>query len=409
NDFNKFGRTYSVQMQAEAPFRAQPEDLGSVYVRSSTTREMIPLKTLIRTSNVVGPEQLERFNGFLAAKVLGGGKPGVSSGEAIKAVEEVAESTLPEGYKIAWTGQAFQEKRTGRASAFAFSLAIVMVFLILAALYERWLLPRAARWGPAWSAGCSPRPSSRPCSCRCSSCWWRGGRRRAAWRRPLEAALGPVCARRLRGRARLPAPGCRAAGGLSRQKRRRRRRRAGRMVDALSRCDARGAGGGDACEQRRYPPCGSPGGRGRGGAAAGARRSFPGNHRWTAAQPHARELAHRAAAGGRLDAPGHAAFRLHQFRGRFVGAPGSSQRSGAREPARQPLRQRRRGPVAGQPDRADLLRLALPGCAARRAAGNHPHAARFGRAGARPARRGARFRARSLSGAGGAVRCAGAE
>src|SRR6266513_3068713 len=143
NDFNKFGRTYRVQMQAEAPLRAQPEDLGSVYVRSSTTREMIPLKALIRTSNVVGPEQLERFNGFLAAKVLGGGKPGVSSGEAIKAVEEVADSTLPEGYKIAWTGQAFQEKRTGRASAFAFSLAIVLVFLILAALYERWLLPFA--------------------------------------------------------------------------------------------------------------------------------------------------------------------------------------------------------------------------------------------------------------------------
>src|SRR6267378_373828 len=143
NDFNKFGRTYRVQMQAEAPFRAQPEDLGSVYVRSNTTREMIPLKALIRTSNVVGPEQLERFNGFLAAKVLGGGKPGVSSGEAIKAVEEVADSTLPEGYQIAWTGQAFQEKRTGRASAFAFGLAIVMVFLILAALYERWLLPFA--------------------------------------------------------------------------------------------------------------------------------------------------------------------------------------------------------------------------------------------------------------------------
>src|SRR6266513_2525226 len=96
NDFNKSARTYRVQMQAEAPFRAQPEDLGSVYVRSSTTREMIPLKALIRTSNVVGPAQLERFNGFLAAKVLGGGRPGVSSGEAIKAVEQVADSTLPE-------------------------------------------------------------------------------------------------------------------------------------------------------------------------------------------------------------------------------------------------------------------------------------------------------------------------
>jgi len=143
NDFNKFGRTYRVQMQADAPFRAQPEDLGAVYVRSTSTREMIPLKSLIQTSNVVGPEQLERFNGFLAARVLGSGKPGVSSGEAIRAVEEVAARALPEGYTVAWSGQAFQEKRTGRQSAIAFSLAIVMVFLILAALYERWLLPFA--------------------------------------------------------------------------------------------------------------------------------------------------------------------------------------------------------------------------------------------------------------------------
>jgi len=143
NDFNKFGRTYRVQMQADAPFRAQPEDLGAVYVRSTMTREMIPLKSLIQTSNVVGPEQLERFNGFFAARVLGSGKPGVSSGEAIRAVEELAARALPEGYTLAWSGQAFQEKRTGRQSAIAFGLAIVMVFLILAALYERWLLPFA--------------------------------------------------------------------------------------------------------------------------------------------------------------------------------------------------------------------------------------------------------------------------
>jgi multidrug efflux pump subunit AcrB len=104
---------------------------------------MIPLTALIRTSSVVGPEQLERFNGFLAARVLGGGKPGVSSGEAIKAVEEIAAASLPEGYMIAWSGQAFQERRTGRASVVAFGLALVMVFLILAALYERWLLPFA--------------------------------------------------------------------------------------------------------------------------------------------------------------------------------------------------------------------------------------------------------------------------
>ena len=143
NDFNKFGRTYRVQMQADAPFRSRPEDLGAVYVRSAQSQQMIPLKALIRTSNVVGPEQLERFNGFVAARVLGSGRAGVSSGEAIQAAEEVASRALPEGYAIAWSGQAFQEKRTGGQSAMAFGLAIVMVFLILAALYERWLLPFA--------------------------------------------------------------------------------------------------------------------------------------------------------------------------------------------------------------------------------------------------------------------------
>jgi hydrophobe/amphiphile efflux-1 (HAE1) family protein len=143
NDFNKFGRTYRVQMMADAPYRSQPEDLGAVYVRSGMSREMIPLKALIRVNNTVGAEQLERFNGFLAARVLGSGKPGVSSGEAIRAAEETAARVLPEGYQIAWSGQAFQEKRTGRQSVIAFTLAIVMVFLILAALYERWLLPFA--------------------------------------------------------------------------------------------------------------------------------------------------------------------------------------------------------------------------------------------------------------------------
>jgi multidrug efflux pump len=143
NDFNMSGRTYRVQVQADAPYRAQPDDVGQVYVRSSTSGEMIPLKALIRTTNVVGPEQVERYNGFLAAKVFGSGKPGVSSGEAIAKVEQIAAQTLPAGYTIAWTGQAFQEKRTGTASVFAFGFAIVMVYLILAALYERWRLPGA--------------------------------------------------------------------------------------------------------------------------------------------------------------------------------------------------------------------------------------------------------------------------
>ena len=143
NDFNMKGRTYRVQVQADAPYRARPDDVGTIYVRSNTTGEMIPLKALIRSTSVVGPEQVERYNGFLAAKVLGSGKAGVSSGEAIAAVEKVASEVLPAGYSMAWTGQAFQEKRTGSASLFAFGFAIVMVYLILAALYERWRLPAA--------------------------------------------------------------------------------------------------------------------------------------------------------------------------------------------------------------------------------------------------------------------------
>jgi HAE1 family hydrophobic/amphiphilic exporter-1/multidrug efflux pump len=93
--------------------------------------------------SVVGPEQLERYNGFLAAKVLGNSAVGVSSGQAIATVEEVGAKTLPPGYTISWTGQAFQEKRVGTQALIAFSFAIIMVFLILSANYERWSLPAA--------------------------------------------------------------------------------------------------------------------------------------------------------------------------------------------------------------------------------------------------------------------------
>jgi multidrug efflux pump len=104
---------------------------------------MIPLSALSKVSNIVGAEQLERYNGLLSAKVFGSGAPGVSSGDAINAVERVAKNNLPDGYKIAWTAQAYQEKRTGNAALFAFGFAIIMVFLILAAQFETWSLPLA--------------------------------------------------------------------------------------------------------------------------------------------------------------------------------------------------------------------------------------------------------------------------
>lgn len=143
NDFNKFGRTYRVMMQADTQFRARPEDLGNMYVRSAKSGEMVPLKAVITVSEVIGPEQLERFNGFVAAKILGSGKAGVSSSDAILAAEQVAAEKLPDGFELAWSGQAFQERIAGASSIFAFGAAIIAVFLILAALYERWRLPIA--------------------------------------------------------------------------------------------------------------------------------------------------------------------------------------------------------------------------------------------------------------------------
>jgi multidrug efflux pump len=142
NDFNKSGRTYRVQLQAEAPYRMKPDDLGKVYVRSNTGT-MVPLSAVSKVNSIVGAEQLERFNGLLSAKVLASGAFGVSSGEAIKLVERIAKESLPDDYQMAWTGQAYQEKRTGSAALFAFGFAIIMVFLILAAQFETWALPLA--------------------------------------------------------------------------------------------------------------------------------------------------------------------------------------------------------------------------------------------------------------------------
>ncbi|MEQ1599533.1 MAG: multidrug efflux RND transporter permease subunit [Methylotenera sp.] len=142
NDFNKSGRIYRVQLQAEPQYRSKPEDIGKIYVRSKMGA-MIPLSSLSKVSRVIGAEQLERYNGLLSAKVLGSGAPGVSSGDAIKQVEKLAKENLPEGYQVAWTGQAYQEKLTGSAAVFAFGFAMIMVFLILAAQFETWALPLA--------------------------------------------------------------------------------------------------------------------------------------------------------------------------------------------------------------------------------------------------------------------------
>jgi HAE1 family hydrophobic/amphiphilic exporter-1/multidrug efflux pump len=140
NDFNRSGRTYRVLMQAEPSERMDPSDVGRIHVRSADGR-MIPLSSLVRIKPSSGPEQVERYNGFVAARVMGSGAAGLSSSEALRVVEEIAERTLPEGYQLDWTAQALQEKRSATSALPAFLMALTMVFLILAALYEKWSLP----------------------------------------------------------------------------------------------------------------------------------------------------------------------------------------------------------------------------------------------------------------------------
>ncbi|CEJ13724.1 Efflux pump membrane transporter BepE [bacterium YEK0313] len=140
NDFNRFGRTYSVRVQADAPFRARAEDIGQLQVRSGSG-QMVPLAALMNVNASAGPERAMRYNGFLTADVNGGAAPGYSTGEAQAAVERIAKETLPRGIAFEWTDLTYQEILAGNSSLVVFPLAILLVFLVLAAQYESLTLP----------------------------------------------------------------------------------------------------------------------------------------------------------------------------------------------------------------------------------------------------------------------------
>ena len=140
NDFNRFGRTWQVVMSAEPAFRMRPDAINDVYLRS-TTGEMVPLSALASIKFVAGPDALDRFNNLPAVKLLGQGASGVSSGQAIEAVERIANEVLPADFSYDWSGASFQEKRSSGTSTLALALGAFMVFLILAAQYEKWSLP----------------------------------------------------------------------------------------------------------------------------------------------------------------------------------------------------------------------------------------------------------------------------
>ena len=140
NDFTYKGRNFRVTVQSEDKFRRSPDDLRYVYAKSNDGK-LIPLSTLINVKRITGPELINRFNIFPAAKITGDPAPGYSSGQAIAAMEEVADEVLGADYDLSWVGSAYQEKQTGGASTQAFAFGIIMIFLILAAQYEKWSLP----------------------------------------------------------------------------------------------------------------------------------------------------------------------------------------------------------------------------------------------------------------------------
>ena len=142
NDFNKFGQTYKVIMQAESKYRSDLSDLDHFYLRSSGG-QMVPLSTLVTTRPILGPDVSQRYNLYRAASVRANTPSGYSSGQSMETFEELAARTLPPGYRIEWTGMAYQEREAGNTAFLAYGLALIFVYLFLVAQYESWSIPFA--------------------------------------------------------------------------------------------------------------------------------------------------------------------------------------------------------------------------------------------------------------------------
>ncbi|WP_420994188.1 efflux RND transporter permease subunit [Cupriavidus sp. 30B13] len=142
NDFNRFGRVYQVRVQADAPFRASADDIGLLKTRNAAG-DMVPLSSLVTVSPTFGPEMVVRYNGYTAADINGGPAPGYSTGQAQAAVERIAAETLPRGIKFEWTDLTYQQILAGNAAVWIFPISVLLVFLVLAALYESLTLPLA--------------------------------------------------------------------------------------------------------------------------------------------------------------------------------------------------------------------------------------------------------------------------
>ena len=142
NDFNKFGRTWQVKVQADHRFRIKPEDIRQIDVRNAAG-DMVPLGTLVAVDEILGPQTIQRYNLFPSAAITGEAAAGFSSGQALDLMEQLADTKLPAGMGFEWTGMSFQERQVGAESIMVFALAIILVFLVLAAQYESWAMPTA--------------------------------------------------------------------------------------------------------------------------------------------------------------------------------------------------------------------------------------------------------------------------
>jgi multidrug efflux pump len=140
SQYNQYSRVWNVVLQSEAPYRRTPDDITRLYTRSHH-EQMVPLSAVVTTRYVSGPDLVSHFNGFPAAQVTGSAAAGFSSGQALQAMEEVAREVLPQGYGFAWSGMAYEEKKSGGTSAMAFAFGLLIVFLVLAAQFESWTLP----------------------------------------------------------------------------------------------------------------------------------------------------------------------------------------------------------------------------------------------------------------------------
>jgi HAE1 family hydrophobic/amphiphilic exporter-1 len=142
NDFNKFGKSYQVRVQADQKFRLEPEDIRRLEVRNARG-QMVPLGTLVKVEKRLGPLVIPRYNLYPSAAINGSSAPGYSSGQAMTLMEQMGAQKLPSGMDSEWTGMSYQEKRVGGQAVFVFGLAVLMVYLVLAAQYESWLMPAA--------------------------------------------------------------------------------------------------------------------------------------------------------------------------------------------------------------------------------------------------------------------------